>query len=108
MHLDYNGRYGINEQYVNSSPKTEKEDGQALIRNNIVFGNLQGITCQSACHIEGNVISYSTYSGVIISQSGGTVINNTIVSNGGYGVTGNYIGLGGILCSTMLIVTPAA
>jgi parallel beta-helix repeat protein len=95
MRIENNGRYGINELYVNASPKTGLEDGQTLIKNSIVFHNLQGITCQSACHVEGNVISHNSYSGIIISQSGATVINNTVSNNGGYGVVGNYVGLGG-------------
>ncbi len=90
-----NGRYGINEVYVNANPKTGKEDGHAIIKNNILKENFQGITCQAGCHIEGNVISHSAYTAIIINQSGATVIGNTIANNGGYGVIGNYIGLGG-------------
>lgn len=93
MRLADNGRYGINEVYVNASPKTGQEDGQTTIKNSIIFRNAQGITCQSGCHIEGNVISHSTYSAIVISQPGATVINNTISNNGGNGVVGNYIGL---------------
>lgn len=90
-----NGRYGINEVYVNASPKTGQEDGHTLITNNIIFRNLQGITCQSGCLVDKNVISFNTYTGVIISQSGSIVTNNVISNNGGYGVSGNYVGLGG-------------
>ena len=95
MRVIANRRYGINELYLNASPKTGKEDGHAIIRNNVIMSNFQGITCQSGCHIEGNVISHNQASAIIISQSGATVINNTISNNGGYGVVGNYVGLGG-------------
>lgn len=93
MRLADNGQYGIDELFINASPKTGMEDGHLIVRNSILMHNYQGITCQSGCLIQGNVISFHTYSAIIIGQSGSLVIDNMISNNGGYGVTGNYVGL---------------
>jgi hypothetical protein len=62
-------------------------NGWARIVNSTVFGNLDGgIVCAASCHVEGNIVSNNTLSGVRIDS--GTVLGNTIITNQGFGIFG--------------------
>jgi hypothetical protein len=60
----------------------------ARIQNNTVAVNsYRGITCGPSCHIEGNVVSGNGDQGINIPS--GSVLGNTISSNGSFGVISN-------------------
>ena len=57
----------------------------ARIQNNTIATNLRsGITCGTNCHVESNVVSGNGYWGIRIDA--GTVLDNTITSNGRSGI----------------------
>ena len=66
-------------------------NGFARIVNSVIFGNGgAGIFCARACHIESNLISSNTSTGVNLSNFGGFVVGNTIFGNGAGGVFSSF------------------
>lgn len=81
-----NGRTGIWEHGASAA--------YARIVNSTIFANgSQGILCR-ACHVEGNVIASNGLDGLRVLENG-TALGNTIMSNGGYGISSpSLVGFG--------------
>jgi hypothetical protein len=79
-----NGRYGINAAVSNYS----RYLGNSILVNGTGPQGGSGIYCGHFCHVEGNTISDNFDNGVITLS--GTVLGNSIFSNGDVGV-GDYI-----------------
>ena len=90
-----NGNFGINSsggfaRIHNSTIASNRGYGIACgdfceIQESIAAGNLQaGVYCALSCHVEGNIISKNNSDGIFIKT--GTVLGNTIFSNGDFGI----------------------
>ena len=84
-----NGNYWIVEsmRVVENGETVVNPAGEGFrIFNSTVSGNANfGIRCQSACHIEGNVVHQNGSAGIVASFA--TVLGNTIIANKGVGMS---------------------
>lgn len=92
----YSGIYAVSREYlivenmriINGGYGIYNAGGArfARIQNSTIASNTNvGITCGRSCHIEGNVVSGNGSYGVNIET--GTVLGNTIIENGYFGIT---------------------
>jgi parallel beta-helix repeat protein len=84
-----------NMRIINSFYGINNENGAyARLQNNTISTNTTyGILCGDSCHVEGNVVSDNGGLGIRVTR--GTVLGNTVYSNGSYGIISVFLmGLG--------------